>query len=415
MKKYLALILALALCVVVLVPTAYGVDNNVPRFDYKEELGDLRGFTTNPGTDEWSWYGQCTMQYSDADATVGIRTEGVVNPNIAILYATINDKSGAKYASVTGVEFQIGSDIYAYETMMETDERSFVSLGANGNLLIEALAYCDPADVTINVIFNNSRLSLPFDAGQIERIFKSYCLDYVQKGIWSYNTEKTTTALAEVMYPLKINGINADYETMHVDHPATVTPPSTTGTTQGPSQSAGNEINPDIPLGTSYEFGQGEYECGDDIPAGRYQIQWVSGNPNGGFLNPIEGCEQLGYQVSIYTDLPYTCEMKKGDVFEVSLCTVRFTKVTSLQNDSYKQNDGTYLIGPGDFYVGIDFPAGKYNVTPVAGNPQGLYVNIGEDNFISLKQGETYNNLRLKKSGTLVNITLGQVRLDPVG
>lgn len=174
------------------------------------------------------------------------------------------------------------------------------------------------------------------------------------------------------------------------------------------------EINPDIPIGTCYELGQGEYECGTDIPAGRYLVEWVDGNQFGGYITSKSKCRYLGTAVSVDSNNNYTCIISAGDCFEISLSTLRFTKITSLPNQDYLQEDGSYLFGAGFFFEGIDIPQGKYNVTAVGGNQFGIYVRTKSKSFINLDQGETYNNLKLATTGAEIEISLGIARFDPV-
>ena len=174
------------------------------------------------------------------------------------------------------------------------------------------------------------------------------------------------------------------------------------------------EINPDIPLGTTYELGQGTYECGDDIPAGRYVVEWVSGNQFGGTINATNGAKYLGSFVSIDPQITYTCILSAGDTFEISLSNLRFTKITSLPNDNYKQPDGSYLLGSGYFFEGIDIPEGKYNVTAVGGNQFGISISTRSKSFLSLDQNETYNNLKLDNTGSIIEVSLGQALFEPV-
>ena len=175
------------------------------------------------------------------------------------------------------------------------------------------------------------------------------------------------------------------------------------------------EINPGIPLGTSYELDQGEYECGPDIPAGRYLIEWISGNQFGGYVNAKNGCKYLDTMVSIDPGEPYTCVLSAGDCFEIQLSKYRFTKITSLPNDNYRQSEGSYVLGQGYFFEGIDIPEGKYNVTAVSGNPFGIYLSTRTKSMIPLEQGETYNNLRLDNTGSPVHLSLGSAEFKPVG
>ena len=197
------------------------------------------------------------------------------------------------------------------------------------------------------------------------------------------------------------------------------TPKSTTRPTPTPTKEPEpvvvEEINPDIPLGSSYDLDQGVYKCGVDIPAGRYVVEWVSGNPFGGYISANKGGKYLGTAVQIDPQTHYTCILAAGDTFEIQLSAMRFTKITSLPNENYLQADGSYLLGPGFFFEGIDIPEGKYNVTAVGGNPFGIYVSSRNNTMIMIKQDETYKNLRLDHTGATIEISLGEASFQPVG
>ena len=175
------------------------------------------------------------------------------------------------------------------------------------------------------------------------------------------------------------------------------------------------EINPEIPLGTEYLLSQGEYECGDDIPAGRYLVEWVSGNQFGGYLEAKSSAEYLPDMASIDPDTSFVCLLSEGDCFELTLSTYRFSKISSLPNDMFLQPDGSYLLGQGYYFEGIDIPEGKYNVTAVGGNQFGIYLSTNTKSLLSLSQGETYNNLKLKDEGAQISVSLGTARFQPAG
>lgn len=193
------------------------------------------------------------------------------------------------------------------------------------------------------------------------------------------------------------------------------TNPSTPIPTKEPEPVVVEEINPDIPLGSTYDLDQGVYECGVDIPAGRYVVEWLSGNSFGGYVSASKGGKYLGTGISISPDTHYTCILAAGDTFEIQLSAMRFTKITSLPNENYKQSDGSYLLGPGFFFEGIDIPEGKYNVTAVGGNQFGIYVSSRNNSMIAIQQDETYKNLRLDHTGAVIQINLGEASFQPVG
>lgn len=178
---------------------------------------------------------------------------------------------------------------------------------------------------------------------------------------------------------------------------------------------APQEIDPDVPLGTVYVLNQGNYECGEDIPEGRYKVEWDSGNQFGGYLSATNNAKYLDSSVSIDPGVYYTCLLSPGDTFEITLSSLKFTKISSLPNNDYLQEDGTYLFGSGFYFEGIDIPLGKYNVTSVGGNQFGIYVSTKNNSFLSLEQDETYNNLKLNHEGCAIEISLGEARFTPAG
>lgn len=180
-----------------------------------------------------------------------------------------------------------------------------------------------------------------------------------------------------------------------------------TTTTEAPT-----EINPDIPLGTTYELGQGNYEVGDDIPAGRYRIEWIDGNQFGGYMTGAEG-KYVDSSIVIDPDESYTCILEDGMTFSISLVTVKFTKISSLPNTDYLKDDGTYVLGSGYFFEGIDIPCGKYDLTAISGNQFGISVSTTNKKYISLDINETYSNLKLDHEGDKIVIALGSVRFNP--
>lgn len=171
------------------------------------------------------------------------------------------------------------------------------------------------------------------------------------------------------------------------------------------------EINADIPLGTQYSLNQGNYEVGTDIPAGRYEISYLDGNQFGIYVSS-SNAKQISHE-SIDPGETYTAIISEGEEFEISLGSCLFKKISSCPNENYKQTDGTYVIGEGYFYEGIDIPSGKYNVKVVGGNPFGIYLSTKNDRFISLEQGEEYNNLKLNHEGAEIKVSLGQIQLIP--
>ena len=172
------------------------------------------------------------------------------------------------------------------------------------------------------------------------------------------------------------------------------------------------EINPDIPVGTIYDLGQGNYEVGEDIPAGRYRIEWIDGNQFGGTMKGASG-KYVDSNVVLDPGESYTCILEEGKTFSISLITARFTKVSSLPNNDYLQDDGSYVLGSGYFFEGVDIPCGKYDMTAISGNQFGIHISTQNDSYIALDVNETYSNLKLNHEGKKIKISLGTIKLEP--
>ena len=151
---------------------------------------------------------------------------------------------------------------------------------------------------------------------------------------------------------------------------------------------------------------------GEDIPAGRYRIEWIEGNQFGGYMKDAKG-KFVDSSVPIDPGESYTCILNEGVSFEITLVTAKFTKVSSLPNNDYLQEDGTYILGSGYFFEGVDIPCGKYDVVAISGNQFGLNISTANDKYISLDINETCTNLKFNHDGRSLKISLGTIQLTP--
>ena len=411
-------------------------EDPIPIFDHAGLLSNLEGYSYDKFDRNWKWYQAYVKNYTDATLIVGMQvlsSDNAEHINEADFYIRFLDASqSAIYEPVTSVDFIIDDDVYSYKTMCVLSDCSMVTLAKNGNLFIEALAFCNPETVEMRIGTNSSSYTVDIDPTDFMWTLKDMCRTYLELHMWDFVSDKADMNALEEHYPLTINGQPADYATMHKERdlsridetftlpkptpsldPAPTPSPTPTSSQYANSQQTQSPTSSGFEsgIGTTYELGQGIYEVGDDIPAGRYLVEWTGGNQFGGYLNPVVGCEQFGIQLSIDPGFPSVILVTKGDQFEVSLINVRLTSITVLPNDFFKQADGTYLLYPGYYYVSIDLPAGKYNVTAIDGNQYGIYVYVNGA-MISLSQGETYNNLKLNNSA-VVEVSLGEALFEP--
>ena len=166
-------------------------------------------------------------------------------------------------------------------------------------------------------------------------------------------------------------------------------------------------------MGKKYKLGQGKYVVGEDIPEGRYLIEWVKGNKYGGNLTAEGDARYLSGTTSIDPKEPYTTILLEGEEFEISLATLQFTKITLLPNKNFMKKDGSYVLHAGVYFEGIDIPCGKYNVKAVSGNQFGITLSTTNDSYISLEPKEEYNNLKLDNEGGGIGISLGTLQFIP--
>ena len=165
--------------------------------------------------------------------------------------------------------------------------------------------------------------------------------------------------------------------------------------------------NPDVPNGTSYILEQGNYIGGEDIPVGRYRVEFNEGNEFGVTVTIAD----MFYQD--VTDIPYCVMVDTGSKINISLGSLKFTKITTEKNTMFLQDDGTYIVGSGLYFGGTDIPFGKYDIEAIDGNEFGLTVQTEEDYYIPIDIGETYHNLTISDDNPIIYVTLGSIKLIP--
>lgn len=136
------------------------------------------------------------------------------------------------------------------------------------------------------------------------------------------------------------------------------------------------------------ELGSGNYTAGIDFPAGKYDIEAVSGggnvtcdNLNGG-INAIMGTEDLNDMFDMYEQKYSNIYLPQGTILSVSGGLVIHISSDSASGEPLTPRNQsiteTITLGNGNFVAGEDFPSGVYNVVVVEGNG-----NVSSDNLFN--------------------------------
>ncbi len=130
------------------------------------------------------------------------------------------------------------------------------------------------------------------------------------------------------------------------------------------------------------ELTSGYYTAGVDFPAGKYDIEAISGGGNvissnafSGGINAILGTEDKG---DMYEQLYSNIDLPEGEVLSVSGVKIRISsdKASGSPLSIREQpNTETIPLGNGNFVAGEDFPEGVYDVVAVEGGG-----NVTSDN-----------------------------------
>ena len=204
LKKAVALTLALVL-VLCLAPGA----SAAKKFDYRIVLGSRSNFTIDTAKEQWHFYRFYGKTYSDAILVVSLETvgeEGGSNPLVTYLIAYVLNNDNEIYSPVTGISFEIGDDVYAYDEMKIEKDGSFAFLGDKGERLIEAIADCNPSEVTLKVKTEDRNFSFEVERDKFRDTLVEFCRIFTKYEIGSYRAENQELKDLEEQYPLTING-----------------------------------------------------------------------------------------------------------------------------------------------------------------------------------------------------------------
>ncbi len=207
-------------------------------------------------------------------------------------------------------------------------------------------------------------------------------------------------------------------------------------TDTGEAETAAAEKAPEtIPV--SLELSNGHYTSGIDFPAGKYDIEAISGSGNvsssnmySGGINAIMGTkeENEAFGSDIYEQKYANINLPDGVVLSISGVTVRITSEAAdgaPLKARQQPNTETVELGSGNFVAGTDFPAGTYDIVAVSGGG-----NVSSDNMYdrginaimgtadknkeigsNLYQQE-YKNIELPK-GTTLTVSGVDIKLVP--
>jgi hypothetical protein len=136
------------------------------------------------------------------------------------------------------------------------------------------------------------------------------------------------------------------------------------------------------------ELSNGHYTAGIDFPAGRYDIEAVSGSGNvsssnmySGGINAIMGTKEENEAIGsdIYEQKYANINLPDGVVLSISGVTVRITSEAAdgaPLKTRRQPNTETVELGSGNFVAGTDFSAGTYDIIAVSGGG-----NVSSDNM----------------------------------
>lgn len=204
MKKAIALLLVLVL-MLALVPGALAAK----KFDYRSVLGSRVNFTIDTAKEQWHFYRFYGKTYSDAILVVSLETvgeEGGSNPLVTYLIAYVLNNDNEIYSPVQGITFEIGDDVYSYDEMKVERDGSVAFLGDKGERLIQAIADCNPSDVTLRVKTEDRNFNFEVDRSKFQDTLVEFCRIYTKYEIGSYRGENPELEELEETYPLRING-----------------------------------------------------------------------------------------------------------------------------------------------------------------------------------------------------------------
>ena len=205
MKKILSFILAGLLILSLAVPCfAEGGE-----FDYAAALGDLEGYSFDKFDKQWKYYRAYTKSYSDAKVIIGMHAIGEKGGSALYdvsLYVKILDLDGNILYEVKSIDLLLGEALYSYKNLYVAEDASFAFLGEDGQLLIEALAACDPEDASVRLGWGTSQLSFDLDPDMLTDSLIEFCQAYLENDLWAYCNNKAAFETLEKVYSLTLNG-----------------------------------------------------------------------------------------------------------------------------------------------------------------------------------------------------------------
>ena len=206
MKKIVAVLVAVIL-VLSFIPSAFADD-----FDYNYVLGSRNGYSYDKFTKTWKWYQAYVEEYRDGNVVIGMDCtgeNGSSNPTLTTIYAKVLDNNGDNMRTVKSIAFLIGDDLYSYDSLLNTDFSSTTILGAQGQLLIKAIAECNASDVAVKIGTDKGDLTIEFNSTELTNTLKEFCRVYTKYNIWDYYTDRSLSEDFEKIFPLSVNGISA--------------------------------------------------------------------------------------------------------------------------------------------------------------------------------------------------------------
>lgn len=205
MKRLISILLVFVLLISI-VPCAFAAGK---KFDYRTVLGSRYGYGYDTTNEFWYFYRFYAKTYTDALLIIqmGVYGEdGGSNPDYADLRAAVYDNNGDVLSPVTSIEFEIGEDVYSYETMCSGREDSYVVLGTKGEKLIQAIADCNASNVSLRVETEDQVYRFEADRSKFTDTLKEFCRIYTKYEIGSYVRDRSFSDGMETEYPLMING-----------------------------------------------------------------------------------------------------------------------------------------------------------------------------------------------------------------
>ena len=122
------------------------------------------------------------------------------------LYVFPLDENLQSFGETRSVEFRIGQDTYAYESMYYSGYSSYVEIGDQGLALLKALAECDASDVSVKITLENDVVSFDLNPRKLTNTLKKFSRTYLRNNMYDYRSESSLSNEMEKYYPLTING-----------------------------------------------------------------------------------------------------------------------------------------------------------------------------------------------------------------